>query len=112
MVKVKSVWPSSETFWMIMSTLMFAAASDSNSCDAMPGRSAKRRMAIFASFLSADTPETTIFSMSLSSAVTTVPSFSSNDVFTQSGTLYFMAISTERICKTLAPNEASSNISS
>ena len=57
-------------------------------------------------------PLTSTFSIALSSSQTRVPGSSVNDDFTQSGTLYFMANSTLRICSTLAPSEASSSISS
>ena len=57
-------------------------------------------------------PETTTSSMSGSSSQQSVPGSSVKDDFTQSGTLYFMANSTERICSTFAPALASSSISS
>ncbi len=70
------------------------------------------RTAIFASFLSYEMPETSTSSIEASSSQTRVPGSSLNDDFTQSGTLYFIANSTDRICSTFAPEEASSSISS
>ncbi len=57
-------------------------------------------------------PLTTTSSIALSSSQTSVPASSVKLDFTHKGTLYFIANSTERICSTLAPSEASSSISS
>ena len=48
-VKVRSVVPSCETFWMIMSTTMFASASGAKIRPTMPGSSFTPRTRIFAS---------------------------------------------------------------
>ena len=82
-----------------------------NNLNATPGVSCNPTTEIRATFLSAATPLTNIFSI-LTSSLTTVPS----DVFklerTTSDTPYFLAISTDLLCKTPAPNVAKSNISS
>ena len=57
-------------------------------------------------------PLTTRCSILTSSSPTRVPGSSVKLDFTQSGTRYFIANSTERICNTFAPSEASSSISS
>ena len=78
----------------------------------MPGRSATRVSVILAWFRSDVTPATTTCSMSCSGLVTNVPLPSLNDDLTTTGTSYFLANSTERACRTLAPKRAISSISS
>ncbi len=68
--------PSSEMFWMIMSTEMFASASGSKSVATIPGWSGTARIVSFVSFLSDVTPATTTASRSRSSPTTHVPSAS------------------------------------
>ncbi len=91
---------------------MLASASGLKILAATPGLSGTPRMATLASFLSQAMPLTTTCSMLGSSGQTSVPGSWVKDDFTQRGTLYFMANSTERICSTLAPAPASSSISS
>ena len=67
---------------------------------------------ILASSRVAVTPLTTTASMAFSSGTTQVPSLSLKLERTWIGTPYFIPNSTERICSTLAPSEASSSISS
>ena len=57
-------------------------------------------------------PETSTASISQSSWVTMVPGVSVNVERTWTGTLYFLANSTDRICSTFAPMLAISSISS
>ncbi len=56
-VKLMSVIPSVEVFWTIMSTLMLAPASDSNSAAEIPGRSGTPSTVTFDSLTSVTTPE-------------------------------------------------------
>ena len=79
---------------------------------ATPGMSGTPRSASFASFRSWAMPLTSTSSIAASSSHTSVPGSSVKDDFTHRGTLYFIANSTERICSTFAPSEASSSISS
>ena len=107
---------SSDTTWMIMSTLMLASASGTKIEAATPGLSATRRSVSCASSLEKAMPVTTCCSMMSSSAQMRVPADglagSSKDDRTKVLTLWFMASSTERTCSTLAPSEAISSISS
>ena len=96
-VNVRSVVRSAETFWMIMSTEMFAAASGSNIRATMPGSSGSCRTVIFVSFLSLVTPATITASKDLSSPTTQVPGTSLKLDRTCTGTPYFIATSTLRI---------------
>ena len=70
----------------------------------------------FASFVEAATPVTIFLSAILSSEQTSVPFLSSPRSLKLDRTLkttsLFIAVSTERVCRTLAPREAISNISS
>ncbi len=95
-----------------MSTTMWASAMGPKICAANPGWSGTRNSVILASFLSHATPETNT-SLILSSSLTNqVPSTSAKVERTCTGTENFLANSTERISKTLAPVLASSIISS
>ena len=78
----------------------------------MPGLSGTPMSVTLASFLSAATPATSTSSICFSSGTTQVPSLSLKLERTWIGTPYFMPNSTERICSTLAPSDASSSISS
>ncbi len=102
---------------MIMSTSMLASAIGPRMANAMPGRSGTPSTVILASSRLNAMPEMMACSMfSSSSNVMRVPmsvEFTSvNDDSTRSFTLYLPANSTERICSTLEPSEASSSISS
>ena len=79
---------------------------------AIPGWSGTRRKVTFASFRSYATAETSTSSMLPSSSTTHVPSSSLKDERTCTGTRYFIANSTLRVCSTFAPTLASSSISS
>ena len=111
-VNVRSVNPVTETFWTMTSTTMFASDSGLKIFAAIPGRSGTLTTVIFASLLLYATPDTTAVSMISSSVVTIVPGLSLNEERTWIRTPYFIPNSTERICSTLAPREASSSISS
>ena len=79
---------------------------------AMPGRSGTLLIVTrVRSFLRA-APDTTMCSMLAVSATIQVPSLSFWLLRTCSGTLYFLANSTARVCSTLAPSPDSSSISS
>ena len=80
----------------------------------MPGLSGTPRTLIRAWFLSNAIPDTTALSIFWSSSkVINVPFPPSCKLLnTRKRTLYFPANSTERICKTLLPKLANSNISS
>ncbi len=112
MVNEKSVSDSWLTFWMIMSTRMLAFAIGPNSRAAIPGLSGTPTRVIFAWLRSPVIPETATASISASSRVTSVPFPSLKLELTSSGTLYFAANSTDRLCNTLAPRLAISSISS
>jgi len=94
------------------STTMPASASGLNTSACIPGLSDRLARVIFASSRVAVTPETTTASMAFSSGTTQVPSLSLKLERTWIGTSYFIPNSTERICSTLAPSDASSSISS
>ena len=94
-----------------MSTTMLASASGRKSSP-HAGLVGDPCNVIFASSRVAVTPETTTASMAFSSGTTQVPSLSLKLERTWIGTSYFMPNSTERICSTFAPSEASSSISS
>ena len=111
-MNVRSVAPSYAWFCTIMSTEMFASASGANSFAATPDVSLRSAIVIFASSFAAVTPETMTFSIDGSSGTTHVPSTSEKLERTWIGTLYFMPNSTDRICRTFAPSDASSSISS
>ncbi len=78
----------------------------------MPTASEMPTIVILASSRVAVTPLTTTASIAFSSGTTQVPSLSLKLERTWIGTPYFIPNSTERICSTLAPSEASSSISS
>ena len=111
-VNEMSVEPSRPMFWTIMSTTMFCLASPPKTWLAMPGRSGTRRMESLAWPRSCVTPVTTTSSMLRSSLVTMVPGSGLNVERTCTGTLNFLANSTERAWSTLAPRAAISSISS
>ena len=127
-VKVTSVDPvprapwSWAIFWMIMSTLMFAAASGSKIADTEPGLSGTAVSVIFASFLSCAMPVISWRSTSSTSCSPTIivpgnvsaigASSPVNDDSTWTRTFSFIARPTDRVCSTLAPTLASSSISS
>ena len=111
-VNVRSVWPSSETFWMIMSTLTMLPASAENTVDAMPNWSFRSRMVTLTSEVSWATPEMTACSMDGVTSLMNVPGVSVNAEREWMTTLYFLANSTARACRTPAPAEDSSSMSS
>ena len=78
---------------------------------ATPGMSGTFLMVIFASFEVNAIPDTTA-SSKLSLLFIKVPPFDPKLDKTLKGNLYLLANSTDLICKTLAPKEESSNISS
>ena len=110
-VKEMSWVPSRPTDWRMMSMLILFFASSENSLKAMPGWSETPMAEIRAMFTSFVTPLISSFSTSVTS-LTMVPSAPVMLERTSRLTLYFFAISTERLCSTLAPREASSSISS
>jgi len=111
-VKVMSVKASWLMFCTIISTFMPFSVSGRKRRAAMPGLSGTLRTDIFASPLLYVIPETTTFSISSSSLQTRVPSASLKEDLTMTGIPYFLANSTERVCRTLAPRLAISSISS
>src|SRR6266542_6488958 len=106
---VRSRW---ETFCTIMSTFTPSSARARKIAAATPGRSGTPSMVTFASESSAATPEMIACSIRTSSSVTHVPASSPNEDRTWIVTPYRRAYSTERACRTLAPDAASSSISS
>ena len=88
------------------------SASAPKTLAAMPGLSGTPRTTKRDSSRVSAMPETITSSIALSSSVTSVPGSSVKLDLTHSGTLYFIANSTLRICKTLLPRDASSSISS
>ena len=112
-VKARSVRLSSCAGVCTMtSTTMSSPASVPKIFAARPGLSGTLRMTKRASSRVTAMPETSTFSIAASSSVISVPGSSVKLDFTQSGTLYFIANSTERICRTFDPSDASSSISS
>ncbi len=79
---------------------------------AMPGLSGTPRTTKRDSSRFRAIPLTSTSSIASSSSHTSVPGSWVKLDFTHRGTLYFMANSTLRICKTLEPSDASSSISS
>ena len=112
-VNAMSVRPSSLAgVWTITSTTTPSSARVPKTLAATPGLSGTPRITNRDSSRVSAMPLTSTSSIDSSSSQTRVPGSSLNDDFTQSGTLYFMANSTLRICNTLEPSEASSSISS
>lgn len=111
-VKVMSVMPSRLAFWTIMSTSTPFSASGTKIAAEMPGLSGMPHKVTRAWSLSYAMPETSTDSIMSSSCVTSVPGSLLNVERTRTGTLYFLANSTERICSTFAPMEDISSISS
>ena len=109
-------------FWMIMSTLMFAAASGSKIAATAPGWSGTLVSVIFASFLSCAMPVMSWRSISSISSSPTIivpgnvsaigASSPVKDESTCTRTFSFIASPTERVWSTFAPTLASSSISS
>ena len=96
----------------ITSTTTPCSASEPKTLAAIPGLSGTPRTTNRDSSRVSAMPLTSTSSIAASSSHTRVPGSPVNDDFTQSGTLYFIANSTLRICSTLEPREASSSISS
>ena len=112
-VNAMSVRPSSLAgVWTMTSTTTPCSAREPNTLAAMPGLSGTLRITNRDSSRVSAIPLTSTSSIAASSSQTRVPASSPNDDFTQRGTLYFMANSTLRICRTFEPREASSSISS
>ena len=111
---VKSIFvaPSCALFWIIISTFTSAVANLLKMSDAIPGRSLTPISEIRAWSLSNAIPLTNGASIMFSSSVINVPSSFEKLVLVTKFTPSFFAISTERFCRTFAPSEASSNISS
>ena len=110
-VKEISLVPSRPIDCRMMSTLILRAASSEKILKAMPGTSGTPTTEMRATSLSRAAPLINIFS-TFTTSLTLVPLFFSRLESTSSFTLYFFAISTERLCSTCAPREASSSISS
>ena len=111
-VKLMSLVPSRPIDCRMMSTLILLAASEENSLKATPGRSGTSMTEIRTTSLSIATPLISIFS-TLQTSLTSVPGTSLWMLErTSNFTEYFLAISTDRLCRTLAPQVASSSISS
>ena len=110
-VKVMSFVPSRPMDCRITSTLMFFAASTLKILKAMPGVSGTPTIEMRVMLVSLVTPLSSIFSI-LVTSLTIVPSALFMLESTSSSTLYFFAISTERLLSTWAPSVASSSISS
>jgi len=110
-VKVMSLVPSRPTDCRMISTLMCALATREKILNAMPGSSGRPMMVTRATLVSLATPLISIFSI-LVTSLTLVPGTGFRLDSTSSSTLYFLAISTERLFKTCAPSVASSSISS
>ena len=91
---------------------MLALDKQSNTIPATPGLSLTPRRVNLASFFEKVIPDTTFFSIISSSSHNKVPEPSLKEFRTRTFTLYCIANSTERVCKTFAPRDASSNISS
>ena len=75
-VNVRSVWPSSETFWIIISTFTMLLASAENTVDAMPYWSFRSRMVTLTSDVSWAMPEMTACSMEGVTSLMNVPGVS------------------------------------
>ena len=95
-----------------ISTLIFFFASVLNNLNALPGASLIPITEIRSASLSRATPLINILSIFFTTSLTTVPSDSFRLERTTSGTPYFFAISTDRLCNTPAPRVARSSISS
>src|SRR5438445_553265 len=112
-VNAMSVRPSSLAgVCTIKTTTTPCSASEPKTLAAIPGLSGTPRITKRDSSRVSAMPLTSTSSIAASSSHTRVPGSPVNDDFTQSGTLYFIANSTLRICSTLEPREASSSISS
>ena len=111
-VKERSVAPPWPTFWTIMSTLMPASASGSNTLRATPGRSGTSTRVIFATLRSWASPRTLLRCSTSGSSLIWVPGASSNELRTSITTPLTQPSSTARVCITWAPWWASSIISS
>ena len=110
-VKTISFVLSLPTDWRMISTFMLFFASCEKTLNAIPGTSSTPTIEIFDTSLSFVTPLTNIFSI-LVVSFTIVPGIGLRLEITSSSTLYFFAISTERLLRTCAPSVASSSISS
>jgi len=88
--------PSLPTDCRIISTLILLAASVLNTANAVPGLSSNPMTDILTVSLSAATPVTSNFSI-FAPSLTTVPSERFKLDRTTNSTLYFFAISTERL---------------
>ena len=106
-----AVW-SSNTFWMMSSTMMLAAAMSPKILAATPGRSGTRLIVTRVMSDLRAAPLTTMCSMVGVSATIIVPGLVFWLLRTWIGTEYFLANSTARVWSTLAPRPDSSIISS
>ena len=111
-VNDRSVAPPWLTFWTIMSTLMPASASGSNTLRATPGLSGTSTSVILATFRSWARPRTLFRCSTSGSSLICVPGASSNELRTSMTTSLTQPSSTARVCMTWAPWWASSIISS
>src|SRR5918999_695439 len=100
------------SFWMIMSTFTLAPASAVSTRPAMPGRSGRPMRVMRASEVECVTAVTIGRSIVNSSSWTTVPGAPSKLDRQWIVTPWFLAYSTERSCRTPAPEAAISSISS
>ena len=111
--KVISVFPGSlAAVCTIISTLICASASAPNTVAAIPGESSIATSVTLASSRLKAIPLTELFSISGSSSITIVPGKSSKLDNTCNLTLWRIAMATDRVCRTLAPPDAISSISS
>ena len=110
-VKVMSFVLSRPIDCKIISTLILCFARTSKSLKATPGVFGIFVTEIRATYVSFVTPLMSIFSI-LVTSLTIVPGTRLRLERTSNSTLYFLAISTERLFKTCAPRVASSSISS
>ena len=113
-VNERSAPPSWETgsFWMIMSTLMLASASAPKMRPATPGSSGTPVSVTRASSVEWVTAVTEGCSMVSCSETTRVPGASLAELRQWIRTPWLRPYSTARSCRTLAPEEAISSISS
>ena len=107
-MSLPSSWPMP---WRMMSTLMLCWASREKTLKDVPISLGTPRSAIRAIFVSLATLLIYDFSIRFATSFTFVPGFPEKLDRTSRLTLYFFAISTERLCSTWAPRVASSSIS-